>query len=130
MQRKPKAHPRLRLAGVELYFDDLVGAKKFYAETLGLALTGETPGHHAQLNAGDCFVCLEAKGAEEYPSKDKGVLFFEVSNLGAAIAKLGRDRILASETGGASGRRPWAVLHDPEGHNILLIESRKRRRKS
>jgi catechol 2,3-dioxygenase-like lactoylglutathione lyase family enzyme len=128
--RQPQSGAKLKLAGVELYFDDLDRAREFYRETLGLVLTGETPGHHAQFGAGDRFVCLERKGAENYPSRDKAVLFFEVPDLRAVIAKLGRARIVASETAGASGRQPWAVLHDPEGHNILLLERRKRRRSS
>ena len=121
---------KLRMAGVELYFDDLARAKKFYRETLGLRVTDEAAGHHVQFNAGSVFVCLERKGAENYPSQDKAVLFFEVADIARAIAALGRDRIVGSDL--SSKRRPkWAVVHDPEGHNVLLLESRKpRKRKS
>lgn len=28
----------------------------------------------------------------------------------------------------AKGRLPWAVMHDPEGHNLLLLEVRNRTR--
>ena len=118
--------PTFRLAGVELYFDNLDEARKFYRETLGLTLTGETPGHHAQFDAAGTFVCLERRGAENYPSRDKAVLFFEVPDLAAAIAKIGSHGLVASESAGANGRPSWAVLHDPEGHNILLLEAAKR----
>ncbi|HKE31670.1 MAG TPA: VOC family protein [Candidatus Angelobacter sp.] len=104
-----------RLTGVELYFEDLAAAKTFYVETLGLKLSDEQPGHHAKFESGDAFICLEKKGVESYPSKDKAVLFFEVPDLGAAIATIGSDRIVQSAPG-------WAVLHDPEGHNILLLQ--------
>lgn len=104
-----------RLAGVELYFEDLEGAKRFYIETLGLALVEEQPGHHARFESGAGFICLERKGAESYPSKDKAVLFFLVSDLAAALRAIGKDRILQSEAN-------WAVMHDPEGHNILLLQ--------
>jgi len=104
-----------RLAGVELYFEDLATAKTFYAETLGLKLSDEQPGHHAKFESGAGFICLEKKGVESYPSKDKAVLFFEVPDLSAAIATVGSDRIVRSAPG-------WAVLHDPEGHNILLLQ--------
>jgi catechol-2,3-dioxygenase len=40
---------RARFIGVELYFDDLERAKNFYEETLGLAVSDEQTGHHAQL---------------------------------------------------------------------------------
>jgi predicted enzyme related to lactoylglutathione lyase len=128
--RKPK--PKLRLTGVELYFDDLPRAKKFYRQTLGLELANESAGHFAQFAAGNSFVCLERKGSENYPSRDKAVLFFEVHDLAATVKLLGRDRILRYEPAAQSGRPSWAVLHDTEGHNILLLKahdrkSRKRR---
>ena len=104
-----------RLTGVELYFENLATAKTFYAETLGLKLSDEQPGHHAKFKSGAGFICLEKKGVEPYPSKDKAVLFFEVPDLGAAIVTVGSDRIVQSAPG-------WAVLHDPEGHNILLLQ--------
>ena len=104
-----------QFVGVELYFDDLEGAKEFYAGTLGLEISDEQVGHHAKFDSGAGFVCLERKGSEPYPSKDKAVLFFEVPDLRAAIAAIGQDRLVQSES-------RWAVIHDPEGHNILLLE--------
>ena len=72
---------RARFVGVELYFDDLERAKKFYIETLGLEISDEQVGHHAKFDSGAGFVCLERKGSEPYPSEDKAVLFFEVPDL-------------------------------------------------
>ena len=37
-----KSKPKLRLTGVELYFEDLPRAKQFYKETLGLELADES----------------------------------------------------------------------------------------
>ncbi|HTW58149.1 MAG TPA: VOC family protein [Terriglobales bacterium] len=107
-----------RFVGVELYFENLEKARNFYLETLGLNLSDEQAGHHAKFTSGAGFVCLERKGVESYPSKDKAVLFFEVPNLRAALAAIGHDRIVQSESA-------WAVLHDPEGHNILLLQRPK-----
>ncbi|HTV60000.1 MAG TPA: VOC family protein [Verrucomicrobiae bacterium] len=104
-----------RLAGIELYFDDLAAAKKFYSETLGLEIAGEESGHHVQFQSGAGFVCLERKGAESYPSKDKAALFFEVRNLDAALSAIGNEKVVQAGRG-------WAVLHDPEEHNILLLQ--------
>jgi predicted enzyme related to lactoylglutathione lyase len=112
-----------RMVGVELYFNQLARAKKFYRDILGLTLTNETRGHHAQFAAGDVFLCLERKGAENYPSADKAVVFFEVRELAAAVKALGRKRILRYEPQSGARRPAWALLHDPEGHNILLLES-------
>jgi predicted enzyme related to lactoylglutathione lyase len=109
-----------RLAGIELYFDDLPRAKAFYADVLGLDLVEEQTGHHAKFEAGTAFVCLEKRGVEGYPSADKAVLFLEVANLARALETIGAERVVRSEVDLPT---PWAVLHDPEGHNILLLQA-------
>ena len=106
---------KAQFAGVELYFEDLERARRFYEETLGLAVSDEQAGHHVKFDSSAGFICLERKGVESYPSKDKAVLFFEVADLPAALNMIGRDKLVQSETN-------WAVLHDPEGHNILLLQ--------
>lgn len=101
--------------GVELYFDDLEKAKAFYSSTLRLEISEDEPGHHAKFNSDKGFLCLERKGVESYPSKDKAALFFEVPNLDTAIRAIGTEKLVHAE-------RTWAVLHDPEGHNVVLLE--------
>ena len=91
-----------RIAGFELYIEDLESALR--------SQFGASP-----------FLCLERKGAESYPSRDKAVVFVEVPDLQAAVARLG-ERILQFEPG-SPGRQAWALLHDPEGHNVLLLQS-------
>jgi predicted enzyme related to lactoylglutathione lyase len=75
--------------GVELYFENLERAKQFYVDTLGLGISDEQAGHHAKFDSSNGFICLERKGAESYPSKDKAVLFFGVPALKSAIDALG-----------------------------------------
>lgn len=104
-----------RFVGTELYFSDLKGARDFYTGVLGLELSEEEPGHHAKFDSGAGFICLERKGAESYPSQDKAVLFFSVPDLNAAIESVGDERIVQRGD-------TWAVMHDPEGHNVLLIQ--------
>jgi len=104
------------LVGIELYFNDLEKATKFYKDILGLAMTEEQEGHHSQFESAGRFICLERKGVESYPSKDKAVLFLEVPNLESAVAAIGLERFAHVEPA-------WAVLHDPEGHNVLLLQS-------
>jgi len=113
---------RPRFLGVELYFDDLQSAKRFYRDTLGLDLTEDSPGHHAKFDFKDGFLCLEKKGVESYPSRDKAVVFFEVDDLQSAIQSIGAGRIVHSEPDPGGNRPPWAILHDPEGHNVLILQ--------
>jgi len=108
-----------RLAGVELYFDDLGAAKAFYADVLGLRVDEDHPDHHAKLGIGDRFICLERKGVEDYPSADKAVLFLEVLDVRAAVERVGSAFVVRSELGAA---RPWAAIRDPEGHTIVLTQ--------
>lgn len=107
----------LRFAGAELYFDDLGPARRFYTQILKLKIADEQAGHYVKFESGSGFVCLERKGSESYPSRDKAVLFFEVADIRAAIASLGVENFVQIE-------KTWAVLHDPEGHNVLLLEKR------
>ncbi|HZQ51920.1 MAG TPA: hypothetical protein VFB14_06970 [Bryobacteraceae bacterium] len=109
--------PLLSFAGVELYFEELDRAREFHQKILGLEVTGEEQGHYAKFDTGTGFICLERKGSESYPSSDKAVLFFEVADLKASVDAIGRERFVYATTS-------WAVLHDPEGHNLLLIQSR------
>ena len=106
---------KLQFAGVELYFEDLERARRFYVETLGLEISDEQAKHHVKFDSGAGFICLERRGVDSYPSKDKAVLFFEVADLPATLRAIGRDKLVQSESN-------WAVLHDPEGHNVLLLQ--------
>ena len=107
--------PSLKFVGVELYFDDLDRARRFYSGVLGLQISDEQAGHHVKFDSPNGFICCECKGAESYPSPDKAVLFFEVDDLAATVTALGRERFLQLEA-------TWAVMHDPEGHNVLLLQ--------
>jgi predicted enzyme related to lactoylglutathione lyase len=111
-----------RLVGVELYFEDLEAAKVFYRDTLGLQVSEERAGHYAKFDGETGFICLERKGSESYPSRDKAVVFIEVSSLQAAVETIGRDRVIQFQPEGEGKRPPWAVLHDPEGHNVVLLQ--------
>jgi catechol 2,3-dioxygenase-like lactoylglutathione lyase family enzyme len=104
-----------RFIGTELYCDDLERAREFYTRVLGLTASEEQPGHHAKFDSGAGFIYLERKGAESYPSQDKAVLFFAVPDLKSAVESIGAECIVQR------GEK-WAVLHDPEGHNVLLIQ--------
>ena len=67
------------------------------------------------------FLCLEQKGVEGYSSRDKAVVFLEVPDVAGAVEAVGSDRIVKYVPATLEGAA-WAVLHDPEGHNVLLLE--------
>jgi predicted enzyme related to lactoylglutathione lyase len=118
MQSKQKINARL--IGLELYFDDLQAGKHFYGETLGLKLLDEEAGHYARFSAGEDFVCLERKGTDSYPSRDKAVVFLEVPSLAEAIRCIGDENTVTIHRAGEGIRRPWAAMQDPEGYSIVL----------
>jgi hypothetical protein len=112
-----------RLIGVEFYFDDLKKGKQFYGKTLDLDLLDEVEGHHARFSGGAAFLCLERKGSETYPSRDKAVIFLEVPNLTAAVDRIGKEKFVQVNLQGENERRPWAVMHDPERYNVVFVEA-------
>jgi predicted enzyme related to lactoylglutathione lyase len=111
---------KARLVGFELYFDRLQEAKEFYRDVIGLELAEDDPAHHAKFDSDGKFLCLERKGMESYPSADKAVVFVEVSDLRATAETLG-SRIL--QRGGAGQAPKWAVVRDPEGHSVVLMQT-------
>lgn len=115
----------LQLAGVELYFDHLEKAKSFYRDTLGLAISDEEQNHYCQFDGGGTFLCLETKGTESYPSRDKAVVFFNVPDVRSQVEKIGRERFVGFGPEDSEGRISWAVLHDPEGHNVMMLQTKK-----
>ena len=104
-----------RFVGVGLYFEDLARAKKFYTETLGIRASDEPVSHDANLGGDVGIISLKRRRSELYPSEDKAVLLFEVPDLETAITGISQSKVVQKEPGGA-------VLHDPEGHNILLLQ--------
>ncbi len=111
----------LKLIGVELYSEDLGRARQFYADVLGLPLGEEDPERFAQFAPAGGFLCLERKGVEDYPSGDRAVVFFQTPDLQQLVEKVGEARFARIERDVST---PWAVLHDPDGHNILIVEGR------
>jgi catechol 2,3-dioxygenase-like lactoylglutathione lyase family enzyme len=114
-------HSKVRFAGVELYFDDLERARCFYTMKLGLQTIEHDPTHHVKLAADDAFLCLERKGVESYPSAEKAVVFVEVPDLQATVAKFDSSEILGC---GLKAEQPWIAIRDPEGHTVLLLQKR------
>lgn len=84
----------MRLVGVEPHSVDLERSQEFYRHVLGLEVTEDKRDHHVTFNAGDAFLCVETPGAEEYPSQDKAVVFFEVASVTALAERIGRDRFV------------------------------------
>ncbi len=112
-----------RLAGVELYFDDVAKATRFYREALGLRLRDSDPQRYAMFGLAPGFLCLERKGREDYPSADKAVVFIEVVDLRPALAAVPRRQRIRAAWRAA---RPWAAVRDPEGHTVLLLQKTRR----
>jgi hypothetical protein len=69
-------------------------AQAFTSKSWGLELAEMQNGHHAKFTTPAGFICLERRGAEEYPSADKAVLFLEVANLSQTIERIVADRVI------------------------------------
>ncbi len=111
-----------KLAGVELYFNDLEAAKNFYRDVLGLALDEDDPNHHAKFALGSLFLYLEAKGMEDYASADKAAVFVEIEDIRGAVDRIDSRHLVGSDL---SSAQPWAAIRDPEGHTVMLLQTSK-----
>jgi catechol 2,3-dioxygenase-like lactoylglutathione lyase family enzyme len=108
-----------RFIGVELYVSDLRRARDFYSGVIGLPVEEDQRDHHVRLSPEGGFVCLERRGVESYPSIEKAVVFLEIADLRAAVQSVGTERFTRIEL---SVTPPWAVLPDPDGHSVLLVQ--------
>jgi predicted enzyme related to lactoylglutathione lyase len=113
----------MRLTGVELCASDLGRSRVFYEQVVGLKPSEEEAGHHVMFDTGEAFLCVEVLGAENYLSQDKAVIFLEVDDLAGPVARIGQDRFIKYER---KPDRGWAVLHDPDGHNVLFLQRPKK----
>jgi hypothetical protein len=74
-----------------------------------------------KLAGGDAFLCLERKGVESYSSAEKAVVFVEIQDLQATVAKFDSSEILGR---GLKAEQPWTAIRDPEGYTVLLLQKR------
>jgi hypothetical protein len=112
---------KARFIGVELYFDHLDEGKRFYGETLGFDIRDEVPGHFTRFVTELAFICLECKGMESYPSRDKAVIFLEVPNLVEAVNAVVRPRMRRAS---ALVQRPSAPALDFWPNLLQIAEFR------
>jgi predicted enzyme related to lactoylglutathione lyase len=109
------------LEGIVLYSQDLDRAKAFYGDLLGLPVLLEEA-HVIHFDAGTVRLAIHrypTGGAREAP---EGFLVFVVENLAAAYEDLRRR---GAEFLGPPATRSYgkvAYFHDPEGHEIGLLE--------
>jgi hypothetical protein len=47
-------------------------------------------------------------------------VFLEVRDLKAYIKQIGAERIVKSQL---TGKSRWVVVHDSEGHNVVILEA-------
>src|SRR5947209_18149523 len=115
----------LSVEGIVLYSDNLDQASAFYRDVLGLPLLLDE-GHVIHFDAGTVRLAIHRCPPGEKREAPEGFLVFGVDDIAAAYEEL-------SERGavflGAPAQRPYgrvAYLHDPEGHEIGLLEEPRR----
>jgi len=111
---------------VELYFDDLEAAKRFYQETSASTFFTSSPGITYSLKpAGHSYAWRRREWKNTLPAI-KPCIFLEVADVRSAGERLGKEKVVHFDVGNAHGGSPWAVLHDPEGQNVLLLQANNR----
>jgi len=109
------------LEGIVLYSANLDAARAFYRDVLGLPLLLEED-HVLHFDAGSVRLAIHRYPTEGRREAPEGFLVFAVDDLRAAYEDLQRR---GAEFLGPPADRPYgrvAYLHDPEGHEIGLLE--------
>jgi predicted enzyme related to lactoylglutathione lyase len=113
------------LEGIVLYSEDLERARAFYRDVLGLPLLLDE-GHVIHFDAGTVRLAIHRCPPSEGREAPEGFLVFGVDDLAAAHEELRRRGAVFL---GPPADRPYgrvAYLHDPEGHEIGLLEEPRR----
>lgn len=113
--------PHWILEGIVLYSRDLDQARTFYRDALGLPVLLEEA-HVLHFDAGSVRLAIHRYPTGETRESPEGFLVFSVDDLDAAYAELTQRGVRFL---GPPANRPYgrvAYFHDPEGHEIGLIE--------
>ena len=113
--------PPWLLEGVVLYSRDLDQARTFYRDVLGLPVLLEEA-HVLHFDAGTVRLAIHRYPTGETTESREGFLVFSVEDLDGVYAELARRGVGFL---GPPADRPYgrvAYFHDPEGHEIGLIE--------
>lgn len=109
------------MEGIVLYSANLERAKAFYGDLLGLPLLLEEA-HVVHFDAGCVRLAIHRYPTEGRRETLEGFIVFAVNDLARAYEDLRRR---GAEFLGPPADRPYgrvAYLHDPEGHEIGLLE--------
>ncbi|TLZ81688.1 MAG: hypothetical protein E6K03_09765 [Methanobacteriota archaeon] len=109
------------LEGIVWYSEDLDRARAFYRDVLGLPLLLDE-GHVIHFDAGTVRLAIHRCPPGEGREAPEGFLVFGVDDMTAAYEELSKRGAVFL---GAPAQRPYgrvAYLHDPEGHEIGLLE--------
>jgi predicted enzyme related to lactoylglutathione lyase len=111
----------LTVEGIVLYSEDLDRARAFYRDVLGLPLLLDE-GHVIHFDAGTVRLAIHRCPPGQRREAPEGFLVFGVEDLAIVHEEL---RKRGAEFLGPPATRPYgrvAYLHDPEGHEIGLLE--------
>src|SRR2546422_1606966 len=109
------------IEGIVWYSEDLDRARAFYRDVLGLPLLLDE-GHVIHFDAGTVRLAIHRCPPGESREAPEGFLVFGVDDLAVAYEELTKRGAVFL---GAPAQRPYgrvAYLHDPEGHEIGLLE--------
>ena len=109
------------IEGIVWYSQDLDRARAFYRDVLGLPLLLDE-GHVIHFDAGTVRLAIHRCPPGEGREAPEGFLVFGVDDVLATCEELGKRGAVFL---GAPAQRPYgrvAYLHDPEGHEIGLLE--------
>lgn len=117
---------KLKAAQVYFYVKDMDRAVKFYTETLGLPLRIRFDNHWAEVDAGPITIGLHpTEGGRKAKQGGGGTVSFHVSDIDSLVSDLKKKGAKVSGVF-APDRGKFAMITDPDGHMIHIVEFDKK----
>lgn len=113
------------LAFVVYPVSDILAARRFYEEILGLRLTQEFGGEWFEYDLGDTTFAIASTDAD-HPVPVRGALVaFEVAELDSEIARLTAMAIVLTSPITETSMCRFVRTHDPDGNEIILHQRKR-----
>jgi catechol 2,3-dioxygenase-like lactoylglutathione lyase family enzyme len=120
----PRSVPLLdRYSFMALTTSDLARARTFWVDHLRSPILEEQVDEYFIVDAGGLKLCVDVETGRRAAGANGLAIAFTVSSIADVVAMLRTRGVPIVKTEVSTENAPWAEIHDPDGHTILLTES-------
>jgi len=113
-----------RYAFVAVTTTDLAGSLRFWVDQLGFPITEQEAGHFFIVDAGGLRLCVDTEDGDIHRKGGTDpVIGLKVASLVETLHGLEGRGVRAEKGPVAGARGAWAVIRDPDGRAVILMEA-------